>query len=140
MTYVTETFHASILHPTLACSSDLSATFSYLSIGKMQEILTKCTTCVYNSKEHQTLHNAKIPPLFRGVILIKTVIQLSDFHIKASPKMPEHNSTVLAGYTWPSLSLSKPMGVSEYRVTSVLPAELEKELSSVEDLQTRIQG
>lgn len=36
--------------------------------------------------------------------------------------------------------MSKPMGVSEYRVTSRLPAELEKELPSVEDLQKRVKG
>lgn len=36
--------------------------------------------------------------------------------------------------------MSKPIGVSEYRVTSNLPAELEKELPSVEDLQKRING
>lgn len=34
--------------------------------------------------------------------------------------------------------MSKPIGVSEYRVTSSLPAELEKELPSIEDLQKRI--
>lgn len=34
--------------------------------------------------------------------------------------------------------MSKPIGVSEYRVTSALPAELEKELPSVEDIQKRI--
>lgn len=36
--------------------------------------------------------------------------------------------------------MSKPIGVSEYRVTSSLPAELENELPSVEDLQKRIKG
>lgn len=34
--------------------------------------------------------------------------------------------------------MSKPMGVSKYKVTGSLPAELEKELPSVEDLQKRI--
>lgn len=34
--------------------------------------------------------------------------------------------------------MSKPIGVSEYRVTSSLPAELEKQLPSVEDIQKRI--
>lgn len=34
--------------------------------------------------------------------------------------------------------MSKPIGVSEYRVTSSLPAELEKQLPSVEDIQNRI--
>lgn len=36
--------------------------------------------------------------------------------------------------------MSKPIGVSEYRVTSSLPAELEKELPSVEDIQKRMKG
>ena len=36
--------------------------------------------------------------------------------------------------------MNKPMGVSEYRATSALPEELEKELPSVEDLQKRIKG
>jgi predicted nuclease of restriction endonuclease-like (RecB) superfamily len=35
--------------------------------------------------------------------------------------------------------MSKPMGVSEYRVTDSLPAELEQQLPSVEDIQKRIQ-
>lgn len=35
--------------------------------------------------------------------------------------------------------MSKPIGVSEYRVTSSLPSELEKQLPSVEDIQKRIQ-
>lgn len=34
--------------------------------------------------------------------------------------------------------MSKPIGVSEYRITSHLPAELEKQLPSVEDIQKRI--
>lgn len=34
--------------------------------------------------------------------------------------------------------MSKPIGVSEYRVTSSLPTELENQLPSVEDLQKRI--
>ena len=34
--------------------------------------------------------------------------------------------------------ISKPMGVSEYRVTGTLPAELADKLPSVEDLQNRI--
>lgn len=34
--------------------------------------------------------------------------------------------------------MSKPIGISEYRVTSDLPAELEKQLPSVEDIQRRI--
>lgn len=34
--------------------------------------------------------------------------------------------------------MSKPMGVSEYRVTSNLPVELEAQLPSVEDIQKRI--
>ena len=35
--------------------------------------------------------------------------------------------------------MSKPIGVSEYKITSTLPEELERELPSVEDLQKRIQ-
>lgn len=34
--------------------------------------------------------------------------------------------------------MSKPIGVSEYRITSSLPAELGKQLPSVEDIQKRI--
>ena len=34
--------------------------------------------------------------------------------------------------------MSKPIGVSEYRITSKLPAELEQQLPSVEDIQRRI--
>lgn len=35
--------------------------------------------------------------------------------------------------------MSKPIGVSEYKITSTLPKELERQLPSVEDLQKRIQ-
>ena len=35
--------------------------------------------------------------------------------------------------------MSKPIGVSEYKITSTLPEELEPQLPSVEDLQKRIQ-
>lgn len=34
--------------------------------------------------------------------------------------------------------MSKPIGVSEYKITSALPSELEKQLPSVEDIQKRI--
>ena len=36
------------------------------------------------------------------------------------------------------LANSKPIGVSEYKVTSSLPDDLEKQLPSVEDIQKRI--
>jgi len=35
--------------------------------------------------------------------------------------------------------MSKPIGVSEYQITKLLPADLEKQLPSVEDIQKRIQ-
>ena len=34
--------------------------------------------------------------------------------------------------------MNKPIGISEYRVTSNLPAELENQLPSIEDIQKRI--
>lgn len=34
--------------------------------------------------------------------------------------------------------MSKPIGISEYRVTKELPSELENQLPSVEDIQNRI--
>ena len=34
--------------------------------------------------------------------------------------------------------ISKPIGVSEYRITQDLPGELEKRLPSIEDIRTRI--
>lgn len=34
--------------------------------------------------------------------------------------------------------ISKPIGVREYKITSSLPDDLEKQLSSVEDIQKRI--
>jgi len=36
--------------------------------------------------------------------------------------------------------ISKPIGVSEYRITNNLPEDLEKQLPSVEDIQKRIGG
>ena len=35
--------------------------------------------------------------------------------------------------------MSKPIGVSEYRITSDLPTELERQLPSIEDIQKHIQ-
>lgn len=35
--------------------------------------------------------------------------------------------------------MSKPIGVSEYRITSSLPTELERQLPSIEDIQKHIQ-
>ena len=35
--------------------------------------------------------------------------------------------------------MSKPIGVSEYKITSSLPDNLEKQLPSIEDIQKRIQ-
>lgn len=35
--------------------------------------------------------------------------------------------------------MSKPIGVSEYRITSNLPVELERQLPSIEDIQKHIQ-
>ena len=34
--------------------------------------------------------------------------------------------------------MSKPIGISEYKITNNLPEELEKQLPSVEDIQKRI--
>lgn len=34
--------------------------------------------------------------------------------------------------------MSKPIGVSEYRVTSDLPEELKEQLPSIEDIQSRM--
>jgi len=34
--------------------------------------------------------------------------------------------------------MSKPIGISEYKITNDLPKELEKQLPSVEDIQKRI--
>ena len=46
-------------------------------------------------------------------------------------------NNVIAEYSLRDI-ISKPIGVSEYRVTQELPVELEKQLPSVEDLKTRI--
>ncbi|MBD9156084.1 MAG: DUF1016 family protein [Lachnospiraceae bacterium] len=35
--------------------------------------------------------------------------------------------------------MSKPMGVSAYKVTSSLPEELQRQLPSIEDIEKRIQ-
>ena len=36
------------------------------------------------------------------------------------------------------LNIRKPIGVSEYRVTSDLPEELKEQLPSIEDIQSRM--
>lgn len=36
--------------------------------------------------------------------------------------------------------MSKPIGISEYKITNSLPEKLEKQLPSVEDIQSRITG
>lgn len=45
-------------------------------------------------------------------------------------------NNVVAEYSFKDIS--KPIGVSEYKVTSILPDELEEQLPSVEDIQKRI--
>lgn len=46
------------------------------------------------------------------------------------------NHNVVAEYSLKDIS--KPIGVSEYKITSSLPDDLEKQLPSVEDIQKRI--
>lgn len=49
----------------------------------------------------------------------------------------KHKNNLVAEYSLKDVS--KPIGVSEYRVTGVLPEELAKQLPSVEDIQARIE-
>ena len=48
----------------------------------------------------------------------------------------QNKNDIVAEYSLKDMS--KPMGVSEYRITSNLPEELEKQLPSIEDIQKRI--
>lgn len=48
----------------------------------------------------------------------------------------KNKNNVVAEYSLKDIS--KPIGVSEYKVTSILPDELEEQLPSVEDIQKRI--
>ena len=62
-------------------------------------------------------------------------------------KQPQDNPTIglrlcksknnlVAGYSLKDMD--KPIGISEYRVTSCLSARLEKKLPSIEDIQNQI--
>ena len=48
----------------------------------------------------------------------------------------QYHLNVVAEYSLKDIS--KPIGVSEYKITSSLPDDLEKQLPSVEDIQKRI--
>ena len=50
--------------------------------------------------------------------------------------MDKVKNNVVAEYSLKDIS--KPIGVSEYKITSSLPDDLEKQLPSVEDIQKRI--
>ena len=50
--------------------------------------------------------------------------------------MDKVKNNMVAEYSFKDIS--KPIGVSEYKITSSLPDDLEKQLPSVEDIQKRI--
>lgn len=49
--------------------------------------------------------------------------------------MPKQNN-IIAEYSL--RDMSKPMGVSEYKITGNLPKDLENQFPSIEDIQNRI--
>lgn len=90
--------------------------------------------------------SAQIPWSHNVAILDKVKIQLNivDGILKTEQDNPsirlllcKSKNDLVAEY--PPKDMSKPIGVSEYRITSDLPTELEKPLPSIEDIQKHIQ-
>ena len=51
-------------------------------------------------------------------------------------RLCKNKNNIVAEYSLKDIS--KPIGVSEYKITNNLPVELEKQLPSIKDIQSRI--
>ena len=60
------------------------------------------------------------------------------FYLKSLLLLCKSKNDLVAEYALKDMS--KPIGVSEYKITSCLPEELSKQLPSVEDIQKRIKS
>ena len=78
---------------------------------------------------------AKFSACFSDRKIVQEVLaQITWYHNIAL--MDKVKNNVVAEYSLKDIS--KPIGVSEYKITSSLPDALEKQLPSVEDIQKRI--
>ena len=78
---------------------------------------------------------AKFSACFSDRKIVQEVLaQITWYHNIAL--MDKVKNNMVAEYSLKDIS--KPIGVSEYKITSSLPDDLEKQLPSVEDIQKRI--
>ena len=74
--------------------------------------------------------------LYNKVVLEKAILKKELDNPSIGLLLCKSKNNVVAEYSLKDIS--KPIGVSEYKITSSLPDDLEKQLPSVEDIQKRI--
>ena len=75
--------------------------------------------------------------LYKNLILqLKNLSLIHIYNPSIGLLLCKNKNNVVAEYSLKDIS--KPIGVSEYKITSSLPDALEKQLPSVEDIQKRI--
>ncbi len=90
------------------------------------------------SQSELALQTMKDPYLFDFIPLKENMLErdIEQDHPSIGLLLCKSKNDLVAEYSLKDMS--KPIGVSAYRITSCLPEELEKQLPSVEDLQKRI--
>ena len=90
------------------------------------------------SQSELALQTMKDPYLFDFIPLKENMLErdIEQAHPSIGLLLCKSKNDLVAEYSLKDMS--KPIGVSAYRITSCLPEEFEKQLPSVEDLQKRI--
>ena len=90
------------------------------------------------SQSELALQTMKDPYLFDFIPLKENMLErdIEQDHPSIGLLLCKSKNNLVAEYSLKDMS--KPIGVSAYRITSCLPEEFEKQLPSVEDLQKRI--
>ena len=90
------------------------------------------------SQSELALQTMKDPYLFNFIPLKENMLErdIEQDHPSIGLLLCKSKNDLVAEYSLKDMS--KPIGVSAYRITSCLPEEFEKQLPSVEDLQKRI--
>ena len=90
------------------------------------------------SQSELALQTMKDPYLFDFIPLKENMLErdIEQYHPSIGLLLCKSKNDLVAEYSLKDMS--KPIGVSAYRITSCLPEEFEKQLPSVEDLQKRI--
>ena len=90
------------------------------------------------SQSELALQTMKDPYLFDFIPLKENMLErdIEQYHPSIGLLLCKSKNDLVAEYSLKDMS--KPIGVSAYRITSCLPEEFENQLPSVEDLQKRI--